>query len=180
MIRTLAALTLISLFSPVLAPAQEPALKAGWVDMEAVFKGYSRAQEILGEDSPLMREKQRKEKELSRAQEELLQTQKDLEARALLLNPEAMKKQQDDLVRRQLALRRQLQEAETELQGRVMEISREISGEISARVAELARREGYAYILRSEALLYQDPSLDLTARVLEELNRGRPAAPAAD
>jgi len=170
-------LGVLVLASPVRGEA--PAGKTGWVDTERVFKEYHRARELLGDDSPLVRQKQEKEAELEQLQDELAARQKDLEQKALLLNEAALRTQQEEILRRQIQLRRLIQEAEVELQGKIMAVTKELSREIAEKIEEFARREGYSYIFRGEALFYHDPSLELTDQVLAELNRGHEAVPAS-
>ncbi len=50
--------------------------------------------------------------------------------------------------------------------------------EIKAQVADLAKSEQYDLVLVDKSLVYSNPSFDITAKVIEKINKGKPAAPA--
>ncbi|HPQ66166.1 MAG TPA: OmpH family outer membrane protein [bacterium] len=159
------------------AAAAEGTGRVGWVDTERVFKEYYRTEEMLGESSPLVREKERTEAKIEEVRAGIEAMERDLEQKALLLNETALAKKKEAIFREQLTLRQLVREAEVQLQGRIMEVTQELSEEIQAKIAVFAREQGYSYILRGEVLFYKDPALEITDQVLEVINR--PAPPPA-
>lgn len=142
-------------------------LKFGWVDLEQVFRGYYKTEKTL--DS-LEEEIKQKEAEVKKLVEEIRQ----MEAAKELMREDERLKQEKEIVKKKLAANTLRQKAERELGQQIIIEKGKLLEEIIEKIEELARRESYTFIFRGELpeiVLYKDPSLDLTNRVLKEVNK---------
>jgi outer membrane protein len=64
--------------------------------------------------------------------------------------------------------------------GDLQDLERQLMGDlqkdISALVSEIGKKEGYQLVISSIGVLYSQPSIDITARLVQELNAAKPAA----
>jgi outer membrane protein len=64
--------------------------------------------------------------------------------------------------------RSDLQDLERQLMG-------DLQKDISALVSEIGKKEGYQLVISSIGVLYSQPAIDITARLVQELNAVKPA-----
>jgi len=64
--------------------------------------------------------------------------------------------------------RSDLQDLERQLMG-------DLQKDISALVSEIGKKEGYQLVISSIGVLYSQPAIDITARLVQELNAAKPA-----
>lgn len=153
-----------------ICPAEEKAAsepgRIAWIDLPRVMKGYYRAEEMVAE---FEKEKAEKEAEVQKLVAEI----ERLEGEMLLLSDQARATRHEEILKKKISVNALIEEAERALslqsaarQGKLLE-------EISAAAAEVARREGYVYVIRGDVLLYRDPAREVTDGVIAVLNRGR-------
>ncbi len=165
---TILTVTLFLLGAPgIPAAAEEEAAAAGgiaWIDLPRVMREYHRAKDLVEEFE--------KEKAAREAQiQELIDEIERLEGEMLLLSDRARGARAEEVMKKKIAVNRMIEAAERELSMQSMLRQEDLLEEISAAAETVARREGYAYVLRREVLLYQDPEREITDAVIEELNR---------
>ena len=65
--------------------------------------------------------------------------------------------------------RSDLQDLERQLMG-------DLQKDISTLVSEISKKEGYQLVISNIGVLYSQPSIDITTRLVQELNAAKPAA----
>ncbi len=149
------------------AVADEEAPGAGviaWIDLPRMMREYHRAKDLVEE---FEKDKAAREAEVQKLIDEI----ERLEGEMLLLSDQARAARAEEVLKKKIAVNRMIEEAERELSMQSMIRQGDLLEEISGAAEKVARREGYAYVLRREVLLYGDPAREITDAVLEELNR---------
>ena len=138
--------------------------KFAWIDLEKVIQGYYKNEPIVAK---LEKEKEEKEEEIKKLIEEI----KVMEGKMALMTESGRRKQEKEIARKRLAVSTLIQEAERDLG--LLEIAEmeKMIEEVKERAAKLAEKNGYTFIFLSNTILYKDPALDLTEKLLEELNK---------
>lgn len=156
-------------------PAQAADYKIGYVDVERIFRefnGTKSAESQFNQDvEGWMRQYDAKKAELDKLS-------KEFEAQRLMLS-DARRKERENELQAKIS---ELEQQQREIWGptgkaaqRNEQLTREIITQIREIVSRIAQSEGYSFILDAGDgnLLYGDPNLDLTDRVLTELNAGQ-------
>ena len=136
-----------------------------WVDLQKVMKAYYKTDAML---EKFEKEKAAKEDEIKGMVGEI----EKMEGELLLLTKAAREAKEDEILKRKVAVNTKIEEAEKELSAQSISKQGELVEDVMAVAEMLARKEGYTFIFRAEGLLYKDPALDLTDRVIGELNKG--------
>ena len=89
----------------------------------------------------------------------------------LLLSEQAKAARQEAILKKKISVNAMIEKAERELSRKSMIHQAKLVEEVSAAAGRVARREGYAYVIRKEVLLYQDPDREITDRVIAELEK---------
>ena len=163
-------ITVSVLFSAGLLPAQDAAAgqKFAWVDLEKVFKAYKKTGPALAE---VEKEIDQKEEELKKLVEEINQ----LEGQLSLMGEETRSQKAQELQEKKLAAARIREESEMELSRKLVVVKGKLLADILEVVEEIGKKEGYTFIFRGEVpelVLYKDPAIDITDRVIEKVNIG--------
>ncbi len=110
------------------------------------------------------------EADLKQKGTELQELEKRLQRESMVMSKEAREEKErelrikaSDLQALQKKYRNDLQDLERDLMG-------ELQKEISALVDEIGKKEGYTLIVSSIGVLYHQPAVDITRRLVEELN----------
>ncbi|MEJ5360386.1 MAG: OmpH family outer membrane protein [Desulfobacterales bacterium] len=110
------------------------------------------------------------EADLKQKGTELQELEKRLQREAMVMSKEAREEKErelrikaSDFQALQKKYRSDLQDLERELMG-------ELQKEISALVNEIGKKEGYTLIVSSIGVLYHQPAVDITQRLVQELN----------
>jgi len=145
-------------------------VKIGYVDLEKVFQEYQKKKDL---ETELQAEGEAKRRELAEKRQELEELQKEYEAQKLLLTEEAKKERQEEIARKSEALKNFLDKISSQMKEKENRYTQEILSDIMKKIEEIAKREGYSFILDRQALLYaaSAPELDLTQLVITELNK---------
>jgi len=143
----------------------EPA-KFGWVDLKKVMTEYYKTEEMLAQFED---EKAAKEAEVTKLVEEI----EKMDAGLLLLSTKARAEQEEKILKKKMAVNMMVQQAEQELGNESLLKQEELLKDIIAVSDELAAKEGYTFIFRGETLLYKDPALDCSDRIIAILNKGQ-------
>ena len=109
--------------------------------------------------------------------EEAKKLKDDLDKQKILLGKEKLKEREEALKGKIDELRRLTQESEKEMQNRQGEITREILKVIETRLDKYVADEKIDLVLeKSAGVIHSNPSLDITAKVLELVNKEKPGA----
>jgi len=145
------------------APGPE---KFGWVDLKKVMKAYYKTEEMMEQFEEA---KEAKEAEVTK----LVEGIEKMEAGLLLLSTQARKEKEEEILKQKMAVNMKIQEAEQELGNQSMLKQEELLKDIINVADDLAADEGYTFIFRGEVLLYKDPALDCSDRIIAILNKGQ-------
>ncbi len=151
--------------------AQE--VKIGYIDSGRILQEYKGIAELQRQYEKEVREWQRKAEEMRR---EIEQMQRELEAQSIMLSEEARLRRMKEIEEKQREYEQFLQEIwgpEGLAKKRNEEIMRPLIEKIQNILQTIGENEGFTVILdiASGAVVYAKEGLDLTDRVLEELNR---------
>ena len=114
---------------------------------------------------------EKKQQELDAKQEELKKMKEDLDKKMALMKPEALQKAQQDLQQRFLALQETFQRLQKDLAVKEQDATRGILARLSQVVQGVAEREHFSIVLeRNSAVVYGQPSLDITNEVIRLYN----------
>lgn len=138
-------------------------LKIGYVDLSRLFDNYQKTKEfdaqLQGQGESFTKERDGMIAKIRDAQGKLALLKEDEKAKL----GESIEKQKTDLIEYDKQKR-------TELAKQRDEKVREILLEIEKIVSDLAKKEGYDYILNDRVLVYGDQTQNITDRVLKILN----------
>ncbi len=116
------------------------------------------------------------ETDLKQKGNELQELEKRLQRDSMVMSKETREDKErefrikaSDFQALQKKYRSDLQDLERQLMG-------DLQKDISALVAEISKKEGYQLVISSIGVLYSQPSIDITARLVQELNAAKPAA----
>lgn len=170
--RVLLTLLLILLCVGVLSQFAGAAVmeKTGFVDVEKIFQEYAKKKDL---EAKLQAEGEVKRQQLAEKRQELEELQKEYEAQKLLLTEEAKRERQEEINKKSEALKEFLDKISNQMKEKENQYTQEILSDIRKKIEEIAKKEGYIYILDRQCLLYAapDPELDLTQRIIDELNK---------
>jgi len=128
----------------------------------------------------LKREFDQKQKLLDDKKNEFDRLRQDFEKQAVVMSDDARKQKQAELERKGMELQSFFVQLQKELSEREREATRGIFDKMHALVREIAEQEGVSAVVGAEALVYADPSLDLTNELVRKYNaRHKPAAGAS-
>jgi outer membrane protein len=115
----------------------------------------------------------RKQKELDDKQEELKKMKESLDKKAALMKPEALQKEQKDFQDRFVDLQQTYQRLQQDLAKREQDATRSIFSGLQSVVGTIAEREHFQMVLeRNAAVVWGQPSLDITNEVIRMYNAG--------
>ena len=101
----------------------------------------------------------------------------DLDKQKILLGKEKVKEREEALKAKIDELRQLTQESEKEMQSRQGEMTREILKTIEARLDKYVADEKIDLVLeKSAGVIHSNPSMDITGKVLELVNKEKPGA----
>jgi len=99
----------------------------------------------------------------------------DLDKQKVLLGKEKLKEREDALNAKVAELRQLSQESEKEMQNRQGEVTRGVLRIVEAQVDKVVKEEKIDLLLeKSSGVVHSDPSLDITAKVLDLVNKENP------
>jgi outer membrane protein len=147
------------------------AAKVGSVDIQKVLlmsDAGKEAKEQLGQKAGKYEaDKNSKESELKKLKGEL-------ESQGIVLNESARSSKERDYQQRLKEYQRFLKDAQEDLQAKNDEFTSRIVDEIVKVAQDFGRKHGYtAIFVKSDTMIYLDPSADLTDEVLKAFNASR-------
>ena len=147
-------------------PAAE--LKIGMIDFQQVVGKSEPGQQI---EAGLKKEGERLEAELTKDKEALKGLKEKLEREAMVMSREAREEKEIEF----RVKARNLQEKEKRYRAEFMGKQREEIDKLRKVVLEIAqevgKKEGFTIVVSKVGVLYHDPSVDLTDKVVELLNQ---------
>ncbi len=150
---------------------------ASWAQMKV---GFLNSEEILAKYKPYQeaqKEYQRYEEELNRdfskLNNELEKMKETYERQKLLLSEKRKEEEQQAIQKKQADLQRFVEEVMDPERGKLARKNQDLSGPILAKVNEVvqqvAKENGYDYIINATALAYANEDHNMTTKILEAL-----------
>lgn len=149
--------------------------KIGFVNASIIFDQYSAARDA---EDAYERELEELNKRVADMETELRALADTLEARKYLFSEERLQQKRGELERKQQEYVKFRQDAEMQAARRNDELSRPLIDAIEAATRVVAEKEGFDLVLDAGQgiVVYSKPELDLTDRVLQNLEESKGAA----
>ncbi len=138
-------------------------LKIAFVDLSKVFDGYQKTKEF---DAVLQSQGEAFQKD----RDAMIQKIQDAQSKLDLMKDSEKASMEADIEKQKNAVVAYDKEKRTELSKKRDDKVREILTEIQGIVSNLAKREGYTYVLNDRVMIYGDPQYNVTDEVLKTLN----------
>jgi outer membrane protein len=117
-------------------------------------------------------------KQIDAKQDDIRKMKEDLDKQKILLGKEKIKEREDAITGRIAELQQLVQKSEREMQTRQGDVTREVLKLIEVQVDRVIAEEKIDLLLeKSAGVIHSNPSLDITEKVLEMVNRGEKGAP---
>jgi outer membrane protein len=151
------------------APSGPP--KIGYIDLQHTInetKAGKAARQKLEAD------KAQKQKKIDTMKDEVKQMAADLDKQRVVLKPEALAAKEKELQEKYVNLQQQFMELQQALAKSEAQLTKEIFVKAQSIIESIAKRDGYTMILEKNesAILFADPSLNITKEVNERLDKG--------
>lgn len=163
-ILTVVALTMALILSQAVA-AQ---MKIAVVDVNEAIGQTSEAREFLRQVQDEMRPEQDRIRELTA---ERARIEEEAERDQDILDERGLRRLQEEYERLSSDLQFRAERYQQTLQRRRNELMREMGPRVQAALDEMVRAEGYDLVIPAGAVIYVDPSHDITRRLTERLDR---------
>jgi len=137
--------------------------KIAYVDLSKVFDGYQKTKEF---DAVLQSEGGAFQKE----RDAMVQKIQDAQSKLALMKDTQKAAMQADIDKQRNDVVAYDKEKRTELAKKRDDKVREILTEIQKVVSDLAKKEGYTYVLNDRVMIYGEPQFNVTDQVLKTLN----------
>lgn len=139
-----------------------PVAKIGVIDIERTLY-----ETPAGKRANEQFEKTRKDKqsELDKRQTELKKLDADLSKQASVLKPEVLQQRRGELEKKFVELQQLYVKLERDLAGERTKLVQELLKKANPLVQEIAKAEGVTLIVDQNAVVWSDPSVDLTAKL---------------
>jgi outer membrane protein len=106
-----------------------------------------------------------KQGELDSKQKELQKMAADLDKQSTVLKPEVLQTKRDDLQKRFVDLQQLYVKLERDLAGERAKLIQDLLKKAGPIIADIAKADGVTLVVDQSAVLWADPSLDLTAKL---------------
>jgi outer membrane protein len=138
-------------------------MKIAYVDLGRLFDNYQKTKEYDGQ-------LQKEGEGFAKERDAMISKIRDAQGKLALLKEDEKQKLQADIDKQKADLIEYDKQKRTELAKKRDEKVREILLEIEKIVSDIAKKEGYDYILNDRVLIYGDQTQNITDRVLKSLN----------
>jgi outer membrane protein len=151
-------------------PALSADLKIGYVDLQRALNESESGRKAKAELEQMIKEKQ---KVIDAKGKEVESLKAELEKKGTVLSKDALKTKQDELDRKMREYKRLVQDSQEEVKKKENELTFELIKEIRKIVEKIGKDEKFTFIFENieEFLLYKDKSVDITDRVIEQVNK---------
>jgi len=164
----LLAIPLLAAFLP-LAPTAQAQTKVAFVDLQRAMNEVADGRQAKAK---LKKEFDTRQKQLDERQEELKQLQADLQAKGDAMSDEARRKAQTEMDQKLMEVSKLYAQLQKELTQKEHDATKGIFAKMSNLIRSIAEAEGVAMVFEKtdSALMYAQPSLDLTNELIRRYN----------
>ena len=157
----------------VSVPVWGTELKIGVVEPQKILDGTKSGKKIKDSLAEYVKVRQRL---IDQEEEDLKKMEEDLVKQGAVLSPEAKKEKEEVFRRRMVDYQRKVQQLNQEVQAKKKEVLDEFNKTIEQIVRSIADKEQITLVVEKSnngsgsVIIYSHPSLDLTERVIKELD----------
>jgi len=164
----LLAIPLLAALLP-LAPVARAQTKVAFVDLQRAMNEVADGRQAKAK---LKKEFDTRQKQLDERQEELKQLQADLQAKGDAMSDEARRKAQQEMDQKLMDVSKLYAQLQKELTQKEHDATKGIFARMSNLIRSIAEAEGVAMVFEKtdSALMYAQPSLDLTNELIRRYN----------
>jgi outer membrane protein len=154
----------------------QTAPKIGWIDLQRTLQETKAGKAARDK---LESEKNAKQKQVNDLKEKLKKQAEDFEKSKSILPPDGIAKRERELQEEFAKLQQTFMQLQQDLARAEAMATRDIQFQAASIVESIAKRDGYTYIVeRNEgALMWADPTLDITPEVNKRLDAGEGKKP---
>jgi outer membrane protein len=170
----LAAVALLVVAAPLMAQAPA-ATKVGYIDTRRVIQETPGAREA---QETLEREMQGWQQQMQAMEDSLSTMMADYQQRSLVMSAEAKQRQEQQIMQKRQSFQERAEALQMQAGRRQQELMEPVMARVEEVISQVRQAQGYAIIfdVASDVIVSADPSLDLTAAVIERLRASGPAA----
>ena len=150
------------------AGAQAADFKVGIVDFQRVVEQSEPGQKV---EAGLKQEGGRMEAELQKDKEELDALKEKLEREAMVMSREAREEKEIEFRVKVRNLQEKEKSYREDLRNKQRQEVNTLRAEVLEIAQEIGKAEGFALVISRVGVLYHDPAVDLTDRVVQALNK---------
>jgi outer membrane protein len=147
-------------------------MKIGYIDAQMILANYKEFQDVERKYREFERELER---EVTKLRNELQKMQENYERQSLLLSDKRKQEEQTAILKKQEGLQRYVAEVADPQKGRLVQKNQELSGpvyrKVNSAIQQVAKDDGFDFVINSEALAFAKEDYNLTEKVLEELEK---------
>lgn len=154
------------------APPPTPVAQVGVVDFQKVFTETEAGKKARESLNTFMKNRQAL---IELEKKELEKMRDDFAKQASVLSANAKKDREEQFQQRAMQFQQKVSEMNREVQEKQQEVLEGFREKIEKVVAKVAQKQGLTVVIekgRGGPTLYNDASLDISARVIEEFNKG--------
>ncbi|SFM90962.1 OmpH family outer membrane protein [Thermodesulforhabdus norvegica] len=150
-------------------------VKIGFFDLDRVLRESKWGQDV---QAKLKAEEEKLKAQITAKQEEFRKLREDFQKKRSIMGEEARKKKIDELRQKQEEGQRFIMESQQKMQNLGEELMKPLVEKVFEVVKELAKKEKLDFVFeaRRSGLVYGEDKYDLTKKIIEMVDKARPAA----
>jgi outer membrane protein len=164
--------TMISLSTPVMAAEEKAPLTISVVDVQMLLEKATAVTKIRDQ---IDKKAEEFKKEFTKKEEYFKKKYEDLEKQKTVLSKEAYDKKTEDLQKELADAQKKVQENRTSLDKAHNEAMQKVEAAFTDIVKEEAKKNNVKIVIHKSQTVYAEDSLDITAKVIEALNKKLPS-----
>jgi len=150
-------------------PAFAQTVKIGFVDLQAALAQTTEGKAIKAKLERLLQQKQ---KDFDKMQEEVKRLKDELESQGAMMREDLRNKKLQEYQKKMVELQEYYMNNQKELQEEEARLVKPLMDRFEKVLAQLGQAEGFTIILPAATIIYGQPSLDLTQRLVQMINAG--------
>lgn len=167
----------LALAASPLALAAGHATKVGVINTQSVLQQSKAGQEVMQQIKAYGKQLQSK---MGPEQDKLKKEEQDLRRNAKIESKAEQKKAQETFQTHVHAYQKAAQQAQKSFQKRRLSLMIPLRSKLQEVVQDYAKQHDFGMIIDDSAVIYNEPSLDVSDAVLKAFNKAQPHAPAPD
>ena len=158
----LAAIAALAFSAPAYAQA-----KVGVVNLQEALNSVDEGKTAKAQ---LKKEFESKQKVISEREDEIRKLQGDFQKQQAVMNEETRGQRQEEIAKKAQELQTTYVTLQKELQDRERDLTRGIFEKMATIVREIATADGFSVVVDAQAVMFADPTVDLTNELVRKYN----------